>query len=66
MARSGTLHECPQAYNVHYMMADECKELIEHLLMAEDVPKGVNKGKPNKRGQRILHQAVSEGCYKFI
>ena len=48
------------------MMADEHEELIEHLLMAEDVPKGVNKGKPNKRGQRILHQAVSEGCYKFI
>ena len=44
------------------MTADECEELIEHLLMAEDVLKGVNKGKLNRRGWRILHQAVSEGC----
>ena len=26
------------------MMADECKELIEHLLMTEDVPKAAEVG----------------------
>ena len=39
MARLGTLHECPLAYEVHYMMADEHEELLEHLLTVEDVSK---------------------------
>ena len=29
--------ECPQAYNVHYMTAEECKELLEHWMAAADV-----------------------------
>ena len=36
--------ECLQTYNVHYMMANECGELLEHLLMAEDVPKAAEVG----------------------
>ena len=47
--------ECLQAYDIHYMMANECEELIEHLLMAEDVPKWVNKWKLNRWGWRIMH-----------
>ena len=48
------------------MTADECEELIEHLLIAEErmfqrLLKGVNKGKLNRRGWRILCQAASEG-----
>ena len=49
-------------YDVYYMTTDEHKELIEHLLMAEEVLKWVNKWKWNRRGQRILHQVANEGC----
>jgi Zinc knuckle len=29
--------ECPQAYDVRYMMADEREEMLQHWLMAKDV-----------------------------
>ena len=35
---------CPQAYDICYMMADECEELIEHLLVTEDVLKAAEVG----------------------
>ena len=35
------MHECPLAYEVHYMMADEHEEFLEHLLTVEDVSKSV-------------------------
>ena len=31
--------ECPQAYDVCYMIVNDRKELLEHLLTVEDVPK---------------------------
>jgi Zinc knuckle len=30
------VRECPQAYDVHYMMADEQDEMVQHWLVAED------------------------------
>ena len=36
--------ECPQAYDVRYMTADEREELIEHLLVTEDVLKAAEVG----------------------
>ena len=38
------MRDCPQAYDIHYMMANEREELIEHLLVTEDVPKAAEVG----------------------
>ena len=50
--------ECPQAYDVHYMTADECKELIEHLPIAEDVPKAAEGGEQGETEQERLEDFV--------
>ena len=59
MARSDTLCECPQAYDIRYMMADEHEELIEHLLMAEDVPKAAEVGEQVESKQERLENFTS-------
>ena len=41
------------------MMADECEELIEHLLMAEDVLKAAKGGKQVETKQERLEDFAS-------
>jgi Retrotransposon gag protein/Zinc knuckle len=38
--------ECPQAYDVRYMMADEWEEMLQHWLVAEDVRSITEMQKP--------------------
>ena len=38
--------ECPQAYDVRYMTADEREEMLQHWLVAEDVRSIAEMPKP--------------------
>ena len=51
--------ECPQVYDVCYMMADEHEELIEHLLMTEDVMKAAEVGEQAETKQERLKDFAS-------
>ena len=51
--------DCPQAYNIHYMIANEHEELIEHLLMTEDVLKAAKVGEHVETEQGRLEDFAS-------
>ena len=53
------VRDCPQAYNIHYMMANEREELIEHLLMTEDVLKAAEVGEQVETEQGRLEDFAS-------
>ena len=57
--------ECPQAYNVCYMMADECEEFTEHLLMAEDILKAAKGSQQVETEQERPEDFVSSSEWRM-
>ena len=53
------MRDCPQAYDIHYMMANEREELIEHLLVTENVPKAAKVGEQVETKQERLEDFAS-------
>jgi Zinc knuckle len=51
--------ECPQAYDVHYMTADERGEMLQHWLMAEAVRSITEMQEPQDVEKEDLEDFVS-------